>query len=278
MVTTVEEIVLPPKADVQNLPANKNLNYQAILLESRKNYNSVMEILGILVSEIKELKKQGNADHTQITDLADRVIPEVRQTMTTNLEKIEEKTVGHGFRLNLIARNVEEVGENETHQQTEEKFRQVLREKLQLEDADTILFRDTHRLPKPKQGFGATQPKPLICAFIRQCDRDLVLSKAHMLKDSGMSIQSHLPPKLNAIRNAMLKERRAMLNANPARKIRVVDKQFSPVIQESKIVDGEAKWVTLKFEPNTAGVHAAHPRRSSRRPTINGITPITVED
>ena len=267
---SVDEIVLPERADTQRLPKKNDITQTSILLEVRKNHNAMLDVLEILVKEVKDLKKQGLANKTQVSHLAERVIPEVRETLVSNLAKVEDRAIDlqhHGFRLNLIARGKDEL-DDETHQQTEQLFRDILKEDTKIDNADTILFRDCHRLPKPKRGHGSSQPKPIICAFIRQQDRDLVLSKAHMLKDTGKSLQSHLPKRLNDLRNAMLKERRSMLDADRARRVRVVEKNFTPVIQEYKAVNGSDKWVTIKFEANQENLGNNPPRRSGRRNTV----------
>ena len=130
------------------------------------------------------------------------------------------------------------------------------------------MFRAVHRLPAPKKGPGVAQPKPIIAAFVRQTDRDHILSKANLLKDTGISLQSHLPKKLNDLRNSMLKERRRLLNADHTRKLRVVDKNFSPVLQE-KVADSRT-WSTLKFPTveERIGLDNTQPRRG-RSATVN---------
>lgn len=263
--STIENITLPVKADIHHLPKQKELSLSSVLLECRKQYNSVIDVLDVLVKEITEIKKQGTANTALVTKLEERVIPEVKQSFASTVLKIEEKATdlqGHGFRLNLICRGKEELPE-ETHQQTEQQFREVLNT-MDLEvDVGNILFRDVHRLPKPKKGHGSTQPRPIIAAFIQQKDRNDILSKAHLLKDTGISLQSHLPKKLNDLRNEMLQARRKMLSDDRSRKLRVVDKNFVPVLQEKK--HGDNKWSTLKFEPTKpVGI-----RRSSRLNTVN---------
>lgn len=271
MAVTIENIVLPERADVQRLPKKNEITPTFLLLEQRKSHNAILDILEIVVSEVKELKKQGSGNSKLLTKIEERVIPEVKQTLTDNINSIAKNNTdlqGHGFRLNVICKGKEEVdGETrETPQQTEQQFKDVLSEKLGIENADQIMFRAVHRLPKPKQGNGSNQPKPIIAAFLRQTDRDNVLSKAHLLRGTGISLQSHLPPKLNTIRNDMLKERRRLLNADNTRKLRVVDKNFSPVLQENR----DNEWKTLQFPATENRAEASNgPRRSQRRNTLD---------
>ena len=63
-----------------------------------------------------------------------------------------------------------------------------------------------------------------------------------MLRNTGVSLQSHLPQQLNEVRNNMLKERHLMLNADNTRKLRVVDKNDKPVLQEK--LPGASKFTT----------------------------------
>lgn len=271
---SIEEIVLPEKANVNHLPKAKDLTLSILLLEQRKSHNSIIDILQVIVSEVKELKAQGNGNHRLLTNIENRIIPEVQQTLTDNLNALETKQgdlQAHGFRQNLICRGKFEVivdDKPETPQQSEQQFKDILRNDLGIEHADSIMFRAVHRLPKPKNGRGSTQPKPLIAAFLKQSDRDLVLSKANLLKGKGISLQSHLPKKLNDLRNDMLKERRRLLNADESRQIRVVDKNFQPVMQEK--LQGDQKWTTLNFVKSENAGPTVNPRRSGRRrPTIN---------
>jgi hypothetical protein len=67
----------------------------------------------------------------------------------------------------------------------------------------------------------------------------------------------------------MLKERRNMLAADRTTKVRVVDKNFVPVIQEKKA--GATSWSTVKFEQredNSDRRAPGRPRRSERRNTV----------
>ena len=230
MATSLETLVLPPKADVNHLPKKNDLSLTSILLEQRRSHNAIVDILELVVQELKVIKKQGKGNQEKCKLIEERIIPEVTATIKTDLATLESKTVdlqGHGFRLNLILRDKDEL-EDETPAQTEELFKEVLKEQLKMENADSVMFRAVHRLPKPKTGNGRDRPKPIIAAFVKQSDRDEVLSKAHLLKESRLSLQSHLPKKLNDLRNNMLLARRRMLQEDNSRRLRVVDKNFSP--------------------------------------------------
>ena len=265
MVTTsLADLVLPDKANIDKLPKTKDLSMHSILLEQRRSYNSILDVLDVVVRELKEIKKQGKGNEDKCKQIEERIIPEVKQSLKLNLETIENKTVdlqGHGFRLYLICCDKEEL-EDETPEQTEQLFKDVLKEHLKIDNTDSLMFRAVHRLPKPKTGKGKDKPKPIIAAFIKQSDRDNVLSKAHMLKDTGLSLQSHLPKKLNDLRNDMLKARRTLLQEDRSRRIRVVDKNFTPVLQEFNI-DTE-RWQTIRF-PIEDEADEGEPRRGRAR-------------
>ena len=265
MTTTLENIVLPARAEVQHLPKKNDITMTSLLLEQRKSHNAFLDILEVLVKEVKSIKKESIANFKLCEKLEERVIPEITETLKSTMSTLESKAVdmqGHGFRLNLICKGREEE-DDESPADTEQLFKSVLKDSLGIETADNILFRAVHRLPKPKSGNGSTQPKPIIAAFIRQQDRDTVLSKAHLLKDTGISLQSHLPKKLNDLRNDLLKQRRQMLAVDPSRKLRVVDKNYTPVMQEKR--HGATVFTTLKITDQVNNDR----RRSSRRNTIN---------
>ena len=263
--TSLADLVLPDKANIDKLPKTKDLSLHSILLEQRRSYNSLLDVLDVVVRELKEIKKQGKESEDKCKQIEERIIPEVKQSLKLNLETIENKTVdlqGHGFRLNLICRDKDEL-EDETPAQTEQLFKDVLKEHLKIDNTDGLMFRAVHRLPKPKTGKGKDKPKPIIAAFIKQSDRDNVLSKAHMLKDTGLSLQSHLPKKLNDLRNDMLKARRTLLQEDRSKRIRVVDKNFTPVLQEFNL-DAD-RWQTIRFPIEDEADETEPRRRGGRR-------------
>ena len=149
MVTTsLADLVLPDKANIDKLPKTKDLSMHSILLEQRRSYNSLLDV----VRELKEIKKQGKGNEDKCKQIEERIIPEVKQSLKLNMETIENKTVdlqGHGFRLNLICRDKEEL-EDETPEQTEQLFKDVLKEHLKIEYTDSLMFRAVHRLPNQK--------------------------------------------------------------------------------------------------------------------------------
>ena len=166
----------------------------------------------------------------------------------------------------MICRGKQEL-EDETPAQTELLFREVIKDVLKVDNSDAIMFRAVHRLPKPTTGHGSTQPKPIIAAFIMQQDRDMCLFKANLLKDSGLSLQSHLPKQLNDQRNAMLKERRRMMNADSTRKLRIVDRNFKPCFQEK--LPGADKFTTVKFPIQDQQDADVRPQRRGRSGQVN---------
>ena len=85
---------------MQHLPKKSEITMTSLLIEQRKSHNAMLNVLEVLVSEIKELKRQGNANTILCTNLEERVIPEVKQSLTDTMATMESKTVdlqGHGF-------------------------------------------------------------------------------------------------------------------------------------------------------------------------------------
>ena len=94
MVTTsLADLVLPDKANIDKLPKNKDLSMHSILLEQRRSYNSILDVLDVVVRELKEIKKQGKGNEDKCKQIEERIIPEVKQSLKLNMETIENKTV-----------------------------------------------------------------------------------------------------------------------------------------------------------------------------------------
>ena len=125
--------------------------------------------------------------------------------------------------------------------------------KIDEEEVNKFMFRDMHRLPKPKVKEGERDknyPKPIIVAFVLQKDRNSVMRKAYELKGTALSLKTDLPKPLNDIRKAMLVEWKRLIVSNPGVKFRVGERGYKPVLQrEDGLIPNTRfiKWQDLKF-------------------------------
>ena len=104
----------------------------------------------------------------------------------------------------IISKIPEERGLNsrETYDQVVTKVVQLFRDKLGINDAGNMLFRNVHRLGKKMEHF--TRPRNIIVAFLKQEDVERVLQAAREMRDTSVSIRTDLPKDYNEIRNALL--------------------------------------------------------------------------
>ena len=255
--------------------ASKSQKQQIIdvLIESRTNHNEIARSVNLIMDEINSIKTQVEAlaSKTELQESVEFLEKEVKETllpgltltMKTDLKRVKadlklqvdenEKMIlnqeAHSRRRNVII--------NGLHEQDGEEIGQVIREfftdKLKIPEGDVsnFLYRDFHRLPRSNKA-PPTSAKPIIVAFIKQNDRNLVMRKAYELKGTTISIKSDLPKHLNELRSEMLKERTRRKEANPDIAVRVSEKMYKPVLQveESRSTVGgvvRIKWRDLKF-------------------------------
>ena len=267
--------------ELKNIKDLRTVKVVDVLKEVRENHNELVDAFEFLNTKLNGLQTQLNAlkeaqdikglrdsidfNAETIKDVQEKVLPAIETKMNTNLTKVKadilvkveenkEKIVtqeGHSRRRNVIINGVEELeGEN-----TEEVATNFLKDELKIEAEDVakFLFRDVHRLPKAKNADGTvnTKPRPIIIAFLQQKHRNATMRHAFNLKESGYSIKSDLPTKLNELRSLMLKERIRLKTVNPGVKYRVAERSYKPVFQkEDGFFPGSTtriKWVNVKF-------------------------------
>ncbi|MCH2241998.1 MAG: hypothetical protein MK041_08695 [Aquabacterium sp.] len=258
----------------------KNLTAADVLVEARANHNELVDAINsmsVMLTDIQQKLGEGgdiiksiNFNAASIDEIKDVKLPALLDKCTTNLNKVradltvkidveKEKNMtmeGHSRRLNLIVNGMEHT-ENEN---TEEVARDFLVNDMQIppEEVAGLLFRDVHRLPKAKNRDGTENEdakKPIIMAFLKQQDRNMVMRKAFKLKNTDFSIKSDLPKALNELRGLMLKERKRLKETNPQGKYRVSEKGYKPVLQTAQgLIPGttKTKWVDVKFKPTAA--------------------------
>lgn len=261
------------KKDTENIPDGRALKVVEVLREARLNHNelidAIMSINNVLHDINEKLKDNPNFatsiefNATSIRNVETKLIPTLKEQINANLVKVKTDLLvevkkngdqivdleGHSRRKNIIINGkVENNGEN-----VEDVARQFMINDLKIdgEEVQRYIFRDVHRLPKPKVREGGREfPKPIIVAFVSQKDRNSVMRKAFELKGSPLSMKTDLPKPLNELRSGMLKERRDLIAANPGVKYRVGERGYKPVLQrEDGLIPGTTyiKWKDIKF-------------------------------
>ena len=265
------------KKDVENIPNRATVKVVDVLVETRKNYNELMDaILAINATlSIMQQKLDSSPDVASVNlisegieDVKNKLLPNLETKIDNNLKRAKNDLLvdikkntdrlvtqeGHSRRKNVIINGKQE----ENGEVTEEVCRKFLKEDLHLDGdkVDKMIFRDVHRLPKPRNKDGSERvgvAKPIIMAFICQKDRNEVLRNAFNLKGTGCSIKSDLPKELNDLRSRMLQERNRIKTADPSAKVRVAERAYKPVLQRG---DGyeeggsqRIKWTDIPVPP-----------------------------
>ena len=251
----------------------RNLKVVDVLMESRVNHNEIVRSVNLIMDEINSIKTQLEAvalktELQESVEFLDRevketLLPNLTLTLKTDLKRVKtdlklqvdenEKMIlnqeAHSRRRNVIINGLHETDGEEIG----EVVREFFTDKMKIPEGvvDNFLYRDFHRLPRSNKA-PPTSAKPIIVAFIKQSDRNLVMRKAYELKGTTISIKSDLPKFLNELRSEMLKERTRLKEANPEIAVRVSERMYKPVLQveESRnTVNGvvRIKWRDLKF-------------------------------
>lgn len=262
------------KKDSDSIP--RTLKVQDVLKEARLNHNELVDALVSINDVLHEINQKLNDNPdlatsiefnaTSIENVEKKLMPALKEQINANLVRVKTELLvevkkngeqivdleGHSRRKNVILNGKEEIkGEN-----VEEVARQFMINDLHIdaEQVQKFIFRDVHRLPKPKAREGGRDfPKPIIIAFVSQKDRNSVMKKAYELKGTSLSMKTDLPKILNELRSRMLKERVTLKAANPGVKFRVGERGYKPVLQrEDGLMPGTnyIRWTDIRF-PHT---------------------------
>ena len=261
------------KKDTENIPERSQLKITEVLREARSNHNELVDALysinAVLIeintklAENPALAESVEFNAESIKDVKDNLMPALKDQMDNNLKRVKNELLvdvkengkqivdleGHSRRKNVLINGKEE----KKGEKVEEVARKFMVDDLKMDPGEVanFLFRDCHRLPKPKpREDGTVFHKPIIVAFVLQKDRNSVMRKAYELKNTDFSMKSDLPKPLNELRGKMLKERRDLMRANPGVKFRVTERGYKPVLQkEDGLIPGTTfiKWSDIKF-------------------------------
>ena len=140
-------------------------------------------------------------------------------------------------RLNIVVSNLHVDSELSCIENTENFFK----EKLQIpqEKINTFIYRNAHYLGKEQQGKG----RSLICAFVRQTDRDYVMSQGKHLKGTDISLRPNYSPETRAKKDETLNLKKSL--QEQGMKMRVTERNYQPILQ---IMGENNKWSKYEEE------------------------------
>ena len=215
---------------------NSNVSNMDILCEIR---NLKKDFANALALEVKKIREEFNEELKKTKNEVQLLVHGLESQVNFLTEKVIHLEA-HGRRLNVIINNVEE-SKNEN---TESVIREIITKTLEIPavDVNHISFRDVHRLPLSKKtnqdaSNARIQQRPIIVAFTQQADRNMVMQKAHLFRNTNYSIKTDLPKQWDDKRNELLQLRRRLINEG--KMVRVVERSYKPVLQVKK---GE-KWI-----------------------------------
>ena len=134
-------------------------------------------------------------------------------------------------RTNVVVSNYK----SDTNISCEENAERFFTEKLLIpqDQVKKFLYRNVHYLGRelPNQG------RSFIVAFLRQTDRDLVMSYAKNLRGTDISLKPNYSPETRAKKDEMLKMKTSL--QNEGLKMRVVERAYQPMLQ---VQSSNGKW------------------------------------
>ena len=255
------------------IPEGRSVKVIDVLREARNNHNELVDAISAVNAYLRDISLkldkipnietaiEFNAD--SFKSVTDNLMPALQLKVDKNLDNVKKELLvavhgntnklinleSHGRRKNVIINGIPSVESEDVEVIT----RAFLKDTLELDEqlVHNMLFRDCHRLPKPKAKDGREFEKPIILACVSQKDRNVIMRNAFNLKDTGISIKSDLPKPLNDLRNMMLKERHRLKMENPHIKYRVSEVRYLPVLQRSngkKPNSDYIKWEDIDFK------------------------------
>ena len=126
-------------------------------------------------------------------------------------------------RLNIVVSNLSIDNDLSCIQNAEKFFIEKL--KIPRETVGNFIYRNSHYLGKEQNGKG----RSLIVAFVRQTDRDLVMSHGKNLKGSQISLKQNYSPETREKKDELLTLKKSL--SSQGMKLRVVERSYRPTLQ-----------------------------------------------
>lgn len=144
-------------------------------------------------TETANLKERSTAMQTDIFKVCDSLL-----AVTDKMEYLESQS----RRNNLVFDGIQE-SQGETWSETEEKVKQVVKEKLQLQRE--VEVERAHRTGKP----GGDRPRPIVVKFLMRKDRTEILQRTRNLKGSRIYINEDFTEAVRRKRKELMPDLRA---------------------------------------------------------------------
>ena len=227
--TIREEMKTVFKQEIDNLRTEMDQKIADLKVEQEQFTNDkIDELERAHLAREEELSKR--IDHFQ--DKYEEMQRKYEGQLNRNIEAEDRQR-----RLNIVVSNLHVDNELSCIENTEKFFNEKL--KIPQEKIDTFIYRNAHYLGKEQQGKG----RSLICAFVRQTDRDYVMSQGKYLKGTDISLRPNYSPETRAKKDEMLTLKKTL--QGQGMKMRVTERNYKPVLQ---IMGQNNKWSQYEEE------------------------------
>ena len=186
-----------------------------------------------------ELKEMHQIEETSLSERLNELENQFK-LMLKNHDSLLQRDIAaedRQRRTNIVVTNLK-VNKDVSCEENAENF---FRDKLNIpqEKIKHFIYRNCHYLGREQPGHG----RSLIIAFIRQTDRDYVMSQAKKLKGSDISMRPNYSAETRARKDEMLKLKQSLQNEDV--KLRVVERSYQPLLQ---IMSSDGKWSAYDAE------------------------------
>ena len=189
--------------------------------------------------KIAELKELHQLEQTSLSDRLDDLQNQLK-VMLENYNTLLQRDIAaedRQRRTNIVVTNLRVNKDLSCEENAENFFREKL--KIPQERIQNFLYSNCHYLGREQSGQG----RSLIIAFLRQTDRDYVMSHGKNLKGLDISMRPNYSAETRAKKDDMLKLKQSL--QGEGMKMRVVERSYQPTLQ---IMSADGKWSAYDAE------------------------------
>lgn len=178
-----------------NSSDQQDSNYMVLLNEirgMRTELNTKIDVMrNDLGTKIEQIKEENTKMKSQLKQLTDQ-----NEDLLKRIDDLENRS----RRNNVIVNGIEE-DDNETWDNSERKFRQMLVNNLQMEndDASAVQIERVHRIGKAARG----KTRPIIACLLSYKDKEYILKQARWCKPEGVFISEDFSKSVRTAREKM---------------------------------------------------------------------------
>lgn len=213
-------------AQVRELLEQEKAHFKELMLQQENNYktftqmimNSMNQRVDELMKEVQDLKISLQFTQKEVDELKVncREYSTECKSNVDDIQKLAESLLildakanyldGQCKQNNIVVEGIPE-SPNEKWCESEEKVKQIIQEKLQL-DQNKITLEKAHRIGRMRNG-NSSRPRPVVVKFLKYKDKEAVLERAKYLKGSNIYLNEDFPENVRLRRKELMPELRA---------------------------------------------------------------------